>query len=108
MGHNAAEIHSNRSLAQRQAALAGFKTGKHRVLVATDIASRGIDVAGIELIINYDMPENPEDYIHRIGRTGRAGQKGHAISFATPDQRHKIFKIEKLTRSRMNIINKPV
>ncbi|EKD43303.1 MAG: hypothetical protein ACD_72C00354G0001, partial [uncultured bacterium] len=73
MGHTAAEIHSNRSLAQRKEALSGFKTGKYRVLVATDIAARGIDVVGIELVVNFDLPENSEDYVHRIGRTGRAG-----------------------------------
>ena len=99
MGHNAAEIHSNKSLAQRREALEGFKIGKYRVLVATDIASRGIDVKGIELVINYDLPENPEDYVHRIGRTGRAGQAGRAISFVVPEQRYKIREIERLTRS---------
>ena len=99
MGHNAAEIHSNRSLAQRREALEGFKMGKYRVLVATDIASRGIDVKGIEVVINYDLPENPEDYVHRIGRTGRAGQSGRAISFVVPEQRYKIREIERLTRS---------
>ncbi len=99
MGHNAAEIHSNRSLAQRREALDGFKSGKYRVLVATDIAARGIDVKGIELVINYDLPENPEDYVHRIGRTGRAGESGRAISFATPDQRSEVYRIERLVRA---------
>jgi ATP-dependent RNA helicase RhlE len=66
-------MHSDRSLAQRKAALAGFKSGQYRILVATDIAARGIDVTGISLVINYDLPDNPEDYVHRIGRTGRAG-----------------------------------
>lgn len=108
MGHKAAEIHSNRSLGQRREALDGFKNGKYRVLVATDIASRGIDVNDIELVINYDLPENPEDYVHRIGRTGRAGQKGRAISFATPEQRNKIFYIERLTRTKMLVLKSPV
>jgi len=98
MGHNAAEIHSDRSLAQRREALDGFKSGKYRVLVATDIAARGIDVTGIELVINYDIPENPEDYIHRIGRTGRAGQSGRAISFATPEQGAEVRDIERLAQ----------
>ncbi len=98
MGHNAAEIHSDRSFAQRRDALEGFRSGKYRVLVATDIASRGIDVSGIELVINYDLPEESENYIHRIGRTGRAGGKGHAISFATPDQEKDIRNIERLMR----------
>lgn len=98
MGHSAAEIHSNRSLAQRREALEGFKLGRYRVLVATDIASRGIDVKGIELVINYDLPESPEDYVHRIGRTARAGMAGRAISFVMEEQRHKVRDIERLTR----------
>ncbi len=98
MGHNAAEIHSNRSLAQRRDALEGFKSGKYRVLVATDIAARGIDVKGIEVVINYDLPDAAEDYVHRIGRTGRAGHAGRAISFATPDQGSDVRQIEKLVK----------
>ena len=89
-GHTAAEIHSNRSLNQRLEALNGFKLGKYRVLVATDIAARGIDVVGIEVVINYDLPEHAEDYVHRIGRTGRAEHNGHAISFATPEQKFDV------------------
>ncbi len=99
MGHPAAEIHANRSLGQRREALEGFKTGKYRVLIATDIAARGIDVTGIELVINYDLPDNPEDYVHRIGRTARAGRAGRAISFASPDQSSEIRGIERLIRS---------
>ncbi len=98
MGHTAAEIHSNRSLGQRREALEGFKNGRYRVLVATDIAARGIDVKGIELVLNYDLPQSPEDYVHRIGRTARAGGTGHAISFATPDQRRDVLGIERLIR----------
>jgi len=97
-GISAAEIHSNRSLNQRRDALEGFKLGRYRVLVATDIASRGIDVKSIEMVANYDLPENPEDYVHRIGRTGRAGKQGKAISFATPDQGGKVKEIERLIR----------
>src|SRR3989344_1758163 len=74
MGHRAAEIHSNRSLGQRKEALAGFKSGAYRILVATDIAARGIDVKNIKLVINFDLPDNTQDYVHRIGRTGRAGE----------------------------------
>ena len=98
IGVSAAEIHSNRSLNQRKEALEGFKTGRFRVLVATDIASRGIDVKNIELVINFDLPENAEDYVHRIGRTGRAGMSGKAISFAMPEQGQMIRDIERLTR----------
>ena len=103
MGHTAAEIHSNRSLGQRRDALQGFKTGKYRVLVATDIASRGIDVTGIELVINFDLPTQTEDYVHRIGRTARAGASGHAISLATPDQRKELRSIERLIRKNLPI-----
>ncbi len=107
MGHTAEEIHSNRSLFQRRNALAGFKSGKYRILVATDIAARGIDVVGIELVVNYDLPENPEDYIHRIGRTGRANHKGKAISLATPNQIKKINAIEHAIRARLTITKTP-
>ncbi|MGC9610690.1 MAG: DEAD/DEAH box helicase [Minisyncoccia bacterium] len=99
LGHSAAEIHSNRSLNQRKEALDGFRNGKYRILVATDIAARGIDVKGIELVLNYDLPQGSEDYVHRIGRTARAGVMGHAISFATPDQRGDVRDIERLIRS---------
>ncbi len=98
MGYTVDELHSNRSLAQRKAALEGFKNGKYRVLVATDIAARGIDVKGIALVINYDLPDNPDDYVHRIGRTGRAGMAGKAVSFATPDQRGDVKGIERVIR----------
>jgi len=104
-GHNATEIHSNRTLAQRREALDGFKSGKYRVLVATDIAARGLDVKGIELVVNYDLPGQAEDYVHRIGRTGRAGLPGLAISIATPDQREEVEAIEKLTRAYLPIAN---
>jgi len=106
IGIRAAEIHSNRSLYQRKEALEGFKKGKYSVLVATDIASRGIDVKGIQLIVNYDLPEDPEDYVHRIGRTGRAGESGKAISMATHDQRGKIHRIEILTKTKLKVIGK--
>jgi ATP-dependent RNA helicase RhlE len=106
MGHDVAEIHSDRTLIQRRAALDGFKDGTYRVLVATDIAARGIDVTGIELVLNYDLPDTAEDYVHRIGRTGRAGQEGHAISFAAPDQAKDLRDIEKLIRSAIDISNR--
>jgi len=99
LGHTAAELHANKSLNQRREALDGFRNGKYRILVATDIAARGIDVKGIELVLNYDLPTNPEDYIHRIGRTARAGAAGHAISFATPDQKRDVYDIERLMRA---------
>jgi len=107
MGYRASEIHSNRSLNQRREALDGFKSGKYKVLVATDIAARGIDVRGIELVVNYDLPEDAENYVHRIGRTARAGHKGHAISFATPDQKSDVRDIEKLIRITLPVSKHP-
>ncbi|MBI4351783.1 MAG: DEAD/DEAH box helicase [Elusimicrobia bacterium] len=101
--HSAAEIHSNRSLSQRREALEGFKAGKYRILVATDIAARGIDVTGIELVINYDLPDEDENYVHRIGRTGRAGQPGRAITFAGPDQGGDVRNIERLMRMQLPV-----
>ncbi len=100
-GHSAAEIHANRSLSQRREALEGFKRGKYRVLVATDIAARGIDVADIALVINYDLPNDAYDYVHRIGRTARAGRAGMAISFATPSQAQDVASIERLIRTQI-------
>jgi ATP-dependent RNA helicase RhlE len=107
MGHRSAEIHSDRSLSERKEALEGFKTGKYRILVATDIASRGIDVTGIEVVINYDLPDDADNYVHRIGRTGRAGHKGHAISFATPDQKSDVKAIETLVKTAIPIAQHP-
>jgi ATP-dependent RNA helicase RhlE len=94
----AATIHSNRSQSQRTQALDAFKSGKCRVLVATDIASRGIDVEGISHVVNFDFPMHPEDYVHRIGRTGRAQAIGDAISFVTPDDESAVRDVEKMTR----------
>ncbi|MDD4857469.1 MAG: DEAD/DEAH box helicase [Candidatus Krumholzibacteria bacterium] len=99
MGHSAAEIHADRSQAQRTEAMRGFKNGRHRILVATDIAARGIDVTDIELVINFDLPDDIGNYVHRIGRTGRAGKRGHAITFATSDQRKDVKDIEQFMRA---------
>ncbi len=107
MNHSAAEIHADRSLAQRREALEGFKSGKYRILVATDIAARGIDVKGIELVLNFDLPDDSENYIHRIGRTGRIGDTGHAISFATPEQGREVKAIERLMRTALPISEHP-
>jgi ATP-dependent RNA helicase RhlE len=107
IGYSAAEIHSDRSLSQRKEALSGFKTGKYRVLVATDIAARGIDVIGIELVINYDIPDDAENYVHRIGRTGRAGHEGRAISFATPEQSISVRNIEKIIKTTLPVSGHP-
>lgn len=101
LGIRAAELHSNRSLNQRREALDGFKSGKYRVLVATDIASRGIDVMGIELVLNYDLPGSSDDYVHRIGRTARAGAKGHAITFAMVNEGKEVRDIERAIQKRL-------
>jgi ATP-dependent RNA helicase RhlE len=103
VGHAAAEMHSDRSQGQRRDALEGFKLGKYRILVATDIAARGIDVVGIEVVINYDLPNHTQDYVHRIGRTARAGLGGRAISFATFDQRQDVRDIERLIKTGLSI-----
>ncbi len=97
-GHAVERIHGNRSLSQRLQALAGFKTGKHRVLVATDIAARGIDVANIGHVINFDLPNVAEEYVHRIGRTARAAASGNAISFVAPEDRSSLRSIERLIK----------
>lgn len=102
-GHSAAELHSDRTLAQRRAALHGFKNGDYRVLVATDIAARGIDVKEIALVVNYDVPECAEDYVHRIGRTGRAGSTGKAVTLATPEQHRDVRDIEKLMKVELRL-----
>ena len=106
-GIKAAEIHSNRTLNQRKEALEGFKSGRYRVLVATDIASRGIDVVGIEMVLNYDLPSTSEDYVHRIGRTARAGAHGHAVTFATPQEQREVRAIERLIRKQLLVKQLP-
>jgi ATP-dependent RNA helicase RhlE len=92
---NAERIHGNRSQAQRTAALAGFKRGKFRVLVATDIAARGIDVEALSHVVNFDVPAVPDDYIHRVGRTGRAEMTGEAFTFAAPEEEGNLKSIER-------------
>src|SRR5438874_4996980 len=97
-GHEVAVIHADRSQGQRRAALEGFRSGEHRVLVATDIAARGIDVAEIGHVVNFDLPHVPEDYVHRIGRTARMEASGRASSFASPEEHDLLRGIEKFTR----------
>ena len=92
---NAARIHGNRSQAQRTEALAGFKSGKYRVLVATDIAARGIDVEALSHVVNFDVPVAPDDYIHRVGRTGRAELTGDAFTFVAPEEEGDLKAIER-------------
>lgn len=91
-------IHGDKSQAERLEALEGFKSGRTAVLVATDVASRGLDIEGLPQVINFDIPHSPEDYVHRIGRTGRAGMTGEAISLVAPEDRDSLAAIEKLIR----------
>src|SRR5882724_7469300 len=95
--HSVNRIHSERTQPQREAALRGFRDGRTRVLVATDIAARGLDVESVSHVINYDVPSAPEDYVHRIGRTGRAGNTGRAITIVTPVDELSMRAIERLT-----------
>jgi ATP-dependent RNA helicase RhlE len=100
-GINAAMIHGDRSQSQRTAALTGFQRGHYRVLVATDVAARGIHVPDIAHVINYDLPEVAENFIHRVGRTGRAGERGVASTLFAREQRTELFKLERTLGIRM-------
>lgn len=91
-----ATMHADRTQRERIEALGGFKSGKYSVLVATDIASRGLDISGVSHVINYNVPEHPEDYVHRIGRTGRAGDEGEAFTLFSPDELSQLQAIERL------------
>jgi ATP-dependent RNA helicase RhlE len=95
--HSVDRIHSDRTQPQREAALRGFRSGRTRVLVATDIAARGLDIEAVSHVINFDVPAAPEDYVHRIGRTGRAGVSGRAITIVAPVDELSIRAIERLT-----------
>ncbi|CAC9488382.1 ATP-dependent RNA helicase RhlE [uncultured Gammaproteobacteria bacterium] len=103
-GITAAAIHGNKSQGARTRALADFKAGKVNVLVATDIAARGIDIVELPHVVNFDLPNVPEDYVHRIGRTGRAGSKGEAISLVSADEAKQLFDIERLTQKKLDRI----
>lgn len=101
-------IHGNKSQSARERALEGFKRGRTRVVVATDVAARGIDVKGLSHVINFDLPNEPESYVHRVGRTGRAGERGVALSFCTSEERPYLTAIERLTRRRLDQPKAPV
>ncbi len=105
--HKSNRIHGDRSQSQREAALRSFKSGHTNVLVATDVAARGIDIDSVSHVINYDIPEAPEDYVHRIGRTGRAGNKGRAITLFTIAEEHSMRAIEKLTGQKVERVVLP-
>ena len=106
-GLRAGRLHSNRSLNQRTIALDDFKAEKSRILVATDIAARGLDVAHIALVVNFDLPHVAEDYVHRIGRTARANAVGHASSFVSPDEQHQLRDIERYLRKPITVVPVP-
>jgi ATP-dependent RNA helicase RhlE len=106
-GIRAERIHGNRSQAQRTAALAGFKRGTYPVLVATDIAARGIDVDALGHVVNFDVPQAPEDYIHRVGRTGRAEATGEAFTFVSPDEETDLRAIERAIGKRLPRVTVP-
>jgi ATP-dependent RNA helicase RhlE len=106
-GIKAERIHGNRSQGQRTAALAGFKNGHYKVLVATDIAARGIDIEALGHVVNFDVPQAPDDYIHRVGRTARAGEVGDAFTFVAPDEQNDLRAIEKAIGKRLPQITIP-
>jgi ATP-dependent RNA helicase RhlE len=103
-GIEAAAIHGNKTQGARERALEGFRRGATRVLVATDVAARGIDVDGISLVVNFDLPNVAESYVHRVGRTGRAGASGRAISFCDREERSLLHDIERLIRRRLRVV----
>jgi ATP-dependent RNA helicase RhlE len=105
--HSVAVLHANRSQNQRIEALEGFKSGRYEVMVATDIAARGIDVAGVSHVINYDVPQHPEDYVHRIGRTGRAQQTGDAFTLVTPEEFKRVTDIERFIAQKIPRLSLP-
>jgi ATP-dependent RNA helicase RhlE len=105
--HQVDRIHADRTQPQREAALQGFKTGRYRILVATDVAARGIDVEAVSHVINFDVPEAPEDYVHRIGRSGRAGLTGQAITLVTLGEEPALRAIEQLTRQKIERVVLP-
>lgn len=106
-GYNAAGIHGDLSQAHRESVLKRFRQGKIDFLVATDVAARGLDISGVTHVYNFDMPQDPDSYVHRIGRTGRAGKNGISVTFVTPDETGYLRTIEKLTRVKMQPLRPP-
>lgn len=106
-GYNAAGIHGDLSQARRMAVLKRFREGKLDILVATDVAARGLDISGVTHVYNYDIPQDPDSYVHRIGRTGRAGQNGISVTFVTPNEIGYMRTIEQLTKKKMSPLRPP-
>lgn len=106
-GYNAAGIHGDLTQQRRMSILKKFKSGKLDILVATDVAARGLDISGVTHVYNYDIPQDPESYVHRIGRTGRAGHHGTSVTFVTPNEMDYLRVIEKLTKKKMGPLKPP-
>ncbi|NMB31673.1 MAG: DEAD/DEAH box helicase, partial [Lactobacillus sp.] len=106
-GYNAEGIHGDLSQARRMAVLKRFREGKLDILVATDVAARGLDISGVTHVYNYDIPQDPDSYVHRIGRTGRAGQNGISVTFVTPNEIGYMRTIEQLTKKKMSPLRPP-
>jgi len=106
-GYPAAAIHGDLTQARREKVLSDFRSGKIKVLIATDVAARGLDIEGVTHVINYDIPESPEVYVHRIGRTGRAGKEGKAITFVSADEMHLLEAVEQFTDQRLKQVEVP-
>ena len=106
-GIKSAAIHGNKSQSARQKALAAFRDERVNVLVATDVAARGIDIEGVSHVVNFDLPREPESYVHRIGRTGRAGAEGTAVSFCLPEENRELRAIEKLLGKKVPVVRRP-
>jgi ATP-dependent RNA helicase RhlE len=100
-GIRCAALHADRTQEQRRQAVEGFRGGRYGVLVATDIAARGLDIDGIHTVINYEVPDSPDTYVHRVGRTGRADETGHAITLVTPEDRHAVALLERVVGVRL-------
>jgi len=97
-------IHGDKDQAQRNQVMAGFKAGEDNILIATDVSARGIDIPDLDYVINYDLPENPENYVHRVGRTGRGTRKGQAFSFCSPEEEHLLEKIQELLKKPIHLV----
>ena len=106
-GIQSTAIHGNKSQSARQKALVAFRDARIQVLVATDVAARGIDVEGVNMVVNYDIPHEPESYVHRIGRTGRAGASGVAVSLCAPDENSQLKAIERLIGEKVPVVKRP-
>lgn len=106
-GYPAAAIHGDLTQAKREKVLSDFRSGKVKILIATDVAARGLDIEGVTYVINYDIPDSPETYVHRIGRTGRAGKEGKAITFVSTDEMHLLDAVEKFTEHKLKQIEVP-